>query len=208
MPNSERFDREATLWDEKPDRLKLAGEVAAAMQAAVPPMPAMRVLDFGCGTGLVSLPWAHRVGQLTGMDASAGMLEVFRAKAAQLGLNNVSTSHFSAGQTPPALDPFDLIVSSMTLHHVADIPQLLGQLKSLLAPEGRLCLADLDPDDGQFHADPSGVFHHGFARAALVDQVRRAGFDRVDIGTATTLKRPGADGIMREFSLFLLVAAR
>lgn len=207
MPNRERFDREAAFWDEKPDRLKLARDIAGAMEAAVPLNPALRVLDFGCGTGLISLPWAGRIQHLTGMDASAGMLEVFRAKAGQLALDNVSTCHFPADEAWPQVGPFDLIVSSMTLHHVADIPALLPRLKALLAPGGRLCLADLDSDDGQFHADPTGVFHNGFDRAALVDLVRQAGFGAVAIDTATTLTRPGANGVVREFSIFLLVAS-
>jgi len=56
MENKTRdFNKAAATWDEEPRRLKLAGEVADAIAKSIPLTPSMDVLDFGCGTGLLTL---------------------------------------------------------------------------------------------------------------------------------------------------------
>lgn len=207
MQEKRDFNLVAANWDEEPRRVALADAVASAILATAVPTPAMRVLDFGCGTGLLSLPWAHRVGHLTGIDAASEMLAVFRQKAAAMALPAIATRHLPELDEEGLGGPFDLIVSSMTLHHIADVPALLGAMRRSLAPGGKICLADLDPDAGQFHSDPTGVFHHGFERATLQEQARQAGFSRPETQTATVLTRPGADGVVRDFSIFLLLAS-
>jgi ubiquinone/menaquinone biosynthesis C-methylase UbiE len=91
------FDKEATKWDEKPARVKLARDIGDAILRQVKLRPDMDVLDFGCGTGLVSLRVAPLVRSVTGADSSSGMLEVFREKADRDGLANVRTMHLEAG---------------------------------------------------------------------------------------------------------------
>ena len=51
-----RFDRVAAEWDSNPDRVALAGAVAKAIRKAVPLRADMCTLDFGAGTGLLTLP--------------------------------------------------------------------------------------------------------------------------------------------------------
>jgi precorrin-6B methylase 2 len=53
--NRERFDRLAAEWDANPGRVALTQAVVAAIRNAVPLRPDMRALDFGAGTGLVTL---------------------------------------------------------------------------------------------------------------------------------------------------------
>jgi len=55
----------------------------------------------------------------------------------------------------------------MTLHHMKNINSLLKQFYSILLPSGQLAIADLEPDDGQFHINNDGVFHFGFDRKDL-----------------------------------------
>ena len=208
MSQTRNFNNEAIFWDEKPSRVTLAKEIASAILATAQPHRGTRVLDFGCGTGLVSLPWAAQVAQLTGIDTAAGMLEVFCHKAEKLGLNNVSCA-LLAPDSPPQIDGcFDLIVSSMALHHVPQIAPLLDSLYAALAAGGQLCLADLDPDDGQFHEDNHGVFHQGFDRAELCAALAKAGFKQLAASTATSIDRPGADGKARSFTIFLISARK
>ncbi len=56
---------------------------------------------------------------------------------------------------------FDLVVTAMTLHHIADVPGFLARLGHLLRKDGRLAVADLVTEDGSFHA-PMTVPHNGF----------------------------------------------
>ena len=202
------FNKEAAVWDENPGRVKLAADIAAAMGARLELNPALDVLDFGCGTGLLSLPWAPRVSSLTGADSSPGMLEVFAAKAARMGLTNVRTQYIDLEEGEELAGHYDRIVSSMTLHHIRKIAPLLAQFHRVLAPGGRLCLADLDTEDGQFHGDNRGVFHLGFDRAVLRRDLAAAGFTDVRDATAAEVAKPVASGELRKFSVFLLTGRK
>ena len=64
------FDAAAASWDEKPGRVKLAGEVAEAIIRQVAPSKTMKAMDFGCGTGLVTLTLRPLVASITGIDSS------------------------------------------------------------------------------------------------------------------------------------------
>jgi len=78
--NADRFDRAAAEWDENPRRTALARSVAEAIIKAVGLHPAMQALEFGCGTGLVTLALAPHLGNLTAIDTSEEMLGVLRKK--------------------------------------------------------------------------------------------------------------------------------
>ena len=95
------FDHEAAGWDEHPTRVQLAQDVASAIARAVPLGPTMDVLDFGCGTGIVTLQLAPSVGFVTGVDSSQGMLEVLNAKIDHQGHTNVTTRRLHLSDHPP-----------------------------------------------------------------------------------------------------------
>jgi cyclopropane fatty-acyl-phospholipid synthase-like methyltransferase len=202
------FDQAAASWDQEPRRLQLAQDVARAIMAATPLSPGMEVMDFGCGTGLLSLILRPHVARLTGVDSSRGMLEALEAKIAAQGLSNMATWRLDPDSQDPLPGPMDLIVSNMTLHHVEDVPGLLARLAAALKPGGQLALADLDPEEGQFHPEDVGVFHNGFERAWLREQLRQAGMEQVRERTAAIMNKPARDGGLRDFSIFLLTCRR
>lgn len=198
------FDKEAAAWDENPARVKLADDVAAAVIRSVPLDAGMEALDFGCGTGLLTLRLAPRVRSITGVDSSQGMLDVLAAKVAREKLTNVKTLHRDLDEGDVLPGPCDLIVSNMTLHHIQKIDALLRQFHEALSPSGRLCIADLDSEGGQFHSDNQGVFHFGFDRVSLRQAFVDAGFGNVQDATAAEVTKPGCDGKLRRFSIFLM----
>ena len=75
-----RFDMAALTWDEKPVRVNIAKNIAEKIKELVPLNQNMKVLDFGCGTGLLSFFLQPYVGEITGIDTSKGMIEVFDKK--------------------------------------------------------------------------------------------------------------------------------
>jgi ubiquinone/menaquinone biosynthesis C-methylase UbiE len=198
-----RFDEVASTWDEEPRRAELASAVAAAVRRSVTLTPDLHVLDFGCGTGLVSLLLQPFVGRLTGADTSEGMLGQFRRKIEAKSLANVETVHLDPAAPRLPDGPFDLVVSSMALHHVEDLAPLFRRFHEVLRPGGVVALADLDREDGTFHDDARGVFHLGFDRSAIVSSLTGAGFESVAASTATVTRKND-----REYPVFLVTARK
>lgn len=205
--NQARFDNVARSWDEDPRRVDLARAIAQAILEAVRPVGTERALEFGAGTGLVTALLAPTLGEVLAVDNSAGMLDVLERKREELGLSNVRSERCDLSRELPE-GPFDFVFSSMTLHHIQDVPGLLARLADILAPGGRLALADLDREDGSFHGDMEGVAHHGFERAALERWLRAAGLEDVAIRTAHVMRKTVADEQPREYPVFLATARK
>ena len=200
MSANERFDQAAPTWDLVDRRVLLARGVTEAIVARASLSKDQSVLDFGCGTGLVTLALGPLVGSITGADTSTGMLETLAEKARSLGFS-VPLRHLGADGSADLGGPYDLIVSSMTLHHVADVPALFRRFAQQLQPDGRVALADLDAEDGTFHEDATGVHHNGFSREQIKEWLAAAGFDTIEVETATTTAKEG-----RGYAIFLATA--
>jgi 2-polyprenyl-3-methyl-5-hydroxy-6-metoxy-1,4-benzoquinol methylase len=202
------FDKAAASWDREPVRVKLADDVAKAITNAVAPDSDMDVMDFGCGTGLLTLRLGPLVHSITGVDSSRGMLDVLNAKIQNEGLQNVKTQYIDLDGGDALEGNYHLIVSSMTLHHVKEIQPLLDTFFKVTAPSGHLCLADLDPEGGRFHGNNDGVFHFGFERPMLRKAFMDAGFEDVRDATAAEVMKPDARGVMSGFTVFLMVGRK
>lgn len=201
--NTRDFDSEARFWDDNPGRVKMARNVADAILANINLSGEMDVLDFGSGTGLLTLQFQPLVKTITGADSSQGMLDILASKIENLGLNNIRIIYMENGNLERVSGKYDLVISSMTLHHIKDTAPLLVKFNEILKPGGMLCIADLDPDDGLFHADNTGVYHYGFEREKLKAEFQKAGFSEVKDVTAAEVTKPVPGG-ERNFSLFLI----
>jgi len=206
MTTSTDFDTRAATWDEDPVKHERAAAVAAGIRQRLALTAATRVLDYGCGTGLLGLLLQPYVGPLTLADSSAGMLAVLKAKIAGAGLSDVHAVTLDLDSDPLPAERFDLIVTLMTLHHIADTDRILRDFRSLLRAGGHLCVADLDAEDGSFHG-PDFNGHKGFDREALARRVRDAGFATVDFTTVYRMHKPTDHGQV-EFPIFLMTAGR
>ena len=202
MSDTGHFDRAAGAWDQEARRVALARGVAQAIQARVPLLDTMDVLDFGCGTGLVTLELAPLVGTITGADTSLGMLKVLSEKAGAAGLT-VAPRLLDGGAGQALGGPYHLIVSSMTLHHVVDVAGLFQQFAAHLLPGGRVALADLDTEDGTFHDGVPGVHHLGFPRAQIAAWLEAAGLRDVHLATAVVTRKGD-----KEYGVFLASGRR
>lgn len=202
------FNKDAAQWDANPGRVKLANEVADAIIREVAPARDTDVLDFGCGTGLVTLRLQPLVRTIIGVDSSQGMLGVLDGKVRTQGLKNVETRFVDFDKGDLIKGRFNLLVSSMTLHHVPDTARLFKQWHDLLLPRGLLCFADLDAEDGSFHGDNTGVFHLGFDRDHLKRLLLAAGFRDIRDMTATSMMRDVEGKGKREFPVFLIIARK
>lgn len=206
-----KFAQVASQWDEHPLRRTIAQQVADAIIEQVQPTRQMRALEFGCGTGLVSMAIAPLVGHLVALDTSAEMLEVLQEKISAQHLSGIETHTGKLesydGQENVAPEGFELIYASMTLHHIHDTAAFLQHAVGRLAPGGILALADLDLEDGTFHPDPDEEVHPGFDRDALTRLLEAAGLEQVRFTTVYTVEKPAATGGgMASYSIFLVTA--
>ena len=165
----------------------------------------MEVIDFGCGTGLLTLKLQPFVRKITGVDNSQGMLSMLQKKVDEQGLGNVLAQHVDFEKGHRVEGSYDLIVSSMVLHHVPDTAKLFKEWFDLLRPNGQVCFADLDTEDGAFHGDNTGVHHLGFDREKLKQLLLDAGYCDV---RDTTMIREISGQPSREFPIFLITASR
>jgi 2-polyprenyl-3-methyl-5-hydroxy-6-metoxy-1,4-benzoquinol methylase len=202
------FDAAAATWDENPGRVKVAQDVARAIRETVKMTPDMDVLDFGCGTGLLTLQLQPLVRSITGIDSSQGMIDILGAKVIKQGLKNVKARLVDLDRGDELEGRYDLVVSSMTFHHIRDIPVLLDRFARILKHSGQVAIADLDCDEGKFHDTNEGVFHNGFDRCILKKHLETAGFGSVRNRTAAIIRKPGADGETRAFTVFLMTGLK
>lgn len=101
-----------------------------------------RVLDVGCGTGLLLRELASRrpgAAELTGIDPAAGMVEVARAKSADPRLTFVEGT---AERLPFGDATFDLVISTTSFDHWDDQRAGLAECRRVLSPGGLFVLSD------------------------------------------------------------------
>jgi demethylmenaquinone methyltransferase/2-methoxy-6-polyprenyl-1,4-benzoquinol methylase len=107
-----------------------------------------RVLDVGCGTGLLSLKFLEKADcRVTGVDVSPEMLAVFLNKIELLSLQ--SKIDCLPGDAASLRFPdrsFDVVASTVTLHHVLDKAPMIKKIHSILKPGGHFVLGDVDLD--------------------------------------------------------------
>jgi len=120
----------------------------AADVASVAPAGA-QVLEVGCGPGHLSIGLARDHGlEVTGLDLDPNMITRARANADRPGNGDRRRPEFLVGDVAALAFPdrsFDLVVSTLSMHHWADPAAGLGEIGRVLRPGGRALIWDLRP---------------------------------------------------------------
>src|SRR4030042_3525204 len=115
-----------------------------------------RVLDLGCGTGLLSLKFLKNSDCfIQGVDSSPEMIGIFKNKINKLNLSEtIKLKLEKAERLSFNNNSFDIIASTVTLHHVKNKYPVLKKINGLLKPGGRFILGDIDMDTTGRLTDP------------------------------------------------------
>jgi ubiquinone/menaquinone biosynthesis C-methylase UbiE len=107
-----------------------------------------KVLDIGCGTGLLSLKFLKAANcHVTGIDNSADMLKIWKDKIKKLKLRDRVTCVFQdAAKVRFPKNTFDIAASTVTLHHLKSKQDAIRKIYGVLKPGGRFLIGDLDLD--------------------------------------------------------------
>ncbi|WP_424977202.1 bifunctional 2-polyprenyl-6-hydroxyphenol methylase/3-demethylubiquinol 3-O-methyltransferase UbiG [Leisingera sp. S232] len=113
---------------------QIAGEFGRDLRSQRP-FEGLRLLDIGCGGGLLSEPMARLGATVVGADAAEGNLPVARIHAEQSGLE-IDYRHTTAEALSEAGEEFDVILNMEVVEHVADPLSYLTATRELLKPGG------------------------------------------------------------------------
>jgi 2-polyprenyl-6-hydroxyphenyl methylase / 3-demethylubiquinone-9 3-methyltransferase len=142
-----KFDANAAhFWDPQGEYrpLHLLNPLRTEFIAARARLPGARVLDVGCGGGLLAESLARAGAEVTAIDLAPGMIEVARLHAAHSGLPidyRLSSAEQLAHAQP---ERFPVVTCMEMLEHVPDPAALVGTLAQLVAPGGALFVSTLN----------------------------------------------------------------
>lgn len=107
------------------------------------PLEGLRIVDIGCGGGLLAEPLARLGAEMLGVDAGETTVEVARLHAGQTG-TPVEYRRASAEELVAEGRSFDVVIALEVVEHVADVPLFLDSLVRLTAPGGMIVMATIN----------------------------------------------------------------
>ena len=199
--NNDFFKHKANNYEEDKNRVDNVKNIADAIINEINFNNSMEIMDFGSGTGLLLEKIAPFVKKITAIDMSTSMNKKLNDKrdllSCELEILEIDLSKIKLENN------FDSIISSMTLHHIENIKNILTDFYNMLNKNGTIALADLDIEDGDFHTEDTGVHHFGFDRNELIKLAKDIGFKNVVIRSASVAHKPhGA------YPIFLLTGSK
>ena len=185
-----RFESLAKQWDSKPQRVKGAMIFVDKLKEFLPQdMTNYDVLDYGCGTGLVSFGFANNVKSILGLDSSNAMINIYNEKSKKINMNNINAELHDINIQNLDTNSFDLVVTNMTMHHIKNTNSFIEKLSNSLKNDSYLCIADLKKEDGTFHSNNDGVEHFGFSFDIVKSYFSNNNLDIISSGTLENINK-------------------
>lgn len=171
------FEQMAKRYDTE-ERIELAKVIVKEVRSELQNSTSKSLLDYGGGTGLVSLELVDVVDSILLVDSSKQMIEVAEAKISRNGISNAKVLYSDFTQETPELKA-DIILLSLVLLHIPDTEKILQQLFNILTEDGKLMIIDFDKNDKINHPK----VHNGFSHEELKNKLSEVGFTSIEIKT-------------------------
>ena len=124
------FEQMAKRYDTE-ERMELAKVIVKEVRPELRNSKSKSLIDYGSGTGLVSLELSDLVDSILLVDSSEQMLEVAKAKISHKGITNANVLYSDFTQETPELKA-DIILMSLVLLHIPDTKKILQELFNIL----------------------------------------------------------------------------
>ncbi len=206
MDIGKRFDQVANRYD-TPDKIKRSEKFVKKLLELIPIDKNFKVMDIGAGTGLVDIILSKYVGQIYAFDLSEGMLKVFEEKIKKNGIKNIKIFKKDVLNEDFPEKDYDLVITSMTFHHLDNPEEALRKIKDYLKGGGYVAIIDLEKEDGTFHSDNTDVKHFGFEKEHVKNWFEKNGFKDVKVITVYSIEKE-RNGKIREYPVFLAVGKK
>lgn len=127
---------------------QIAAEFGRDLKAPTP-FAGLRILDIGCGGGLLSEPMARLGAQVLGADAAERNIPVARIHAAEQGLD-IDYRHTTAEALAAAGEIFDVVLAMEIVEHVSDPQAFLATCQTLMKPGGLIVASTINRNPKSF----------------------------------------------------------
>ena len=172
---SRYFRDNAARWEELRSLHVREEDVEEGMLRLAGPEPCRLHVDLGTGTGSVLRYFAPLAAQSIGIDQSLDMLAMARVNLAKAGLGNVQIRHGDIYALPFSDGYADFITIHQVLHYLDDPARALDEAARILAPGGRLLVADFAPHEMEQLRDSHAHRRLGIAAEHMAAWLQRAG---------------------------------
>jgi ArsR family transcriptional regulator len=169
------FQRHAAEWDAIRSLHIPEPEVERAIRALLPRGRIGDLLDLGTGTGRMLRLCAGDAERAVGVDLSREMLAIARANLDSPEFRHCALRRAAAEQLPFPDDSFDVVLSHMVLHFLANPGRCIDEAARVLRPGGLLILVDFAPHDARLLGPEHAHRWAGFADETIAGWLARAG---------------------------------
>lgn len=200
------FDDYAKKWDTD-RRINRAKIISDEIASSIDINKEYTAMEFGCGTGLISFNLVEKFENITLIDSSKDMIDVVKEKIEKYEVDNMKPYALDIFDEE-IIDKFDVIYTSMVLHHIQDISGLANKFYTLLNDGGQVIIVDLDKEDGSFHKNEPGFNgHNGFDQEELKDILSKQGFKNIN-SKSFYYDEKKIDDEKVKYSLFIMKAQK
>lgn len=173
------FKGRAKEWDND-KRIKRSKIIADKINNIIGKQQNISIMEYGCATGLISFNLCNKFTKITLMDSEEEMINTVKEKILAYETSNVFAIKIDLIKESYTREKFDVIYTSLTLHHIKDIECIIEKFYNLLNKNGILCIIELEKDDGSFHMNYKEFNgHNGFERQYMENILKNTGFSNV-----------------------------